>query len=280
MIRLIALTDAGLRLAQRLQLSFEQQFSLQLAGEIKTEDENQQKINNTCEVWFKPQPFAPKIQQAFEQGDWLLFICATGIVIRTLAPVINNKHEDPPVLVLDELGEFVIPLLSGHQGGANQWASEVATLLGAQAVSTTAKPYLQPVYTVGMGCERHCPESELSQLLNDCLKQASLSIEQIHSINSIDLKADETGLINCAGALKKPYQVFDKDCLGSVEHLLSVKSDYVFETVGVYGVAESAALVAAQQASGDVAELVLTKIKTKKATCAIARAYPKNLKSE
>lgn len=254
MIRIVTLTDAGLRLAKKIQIECQRQ---------------------ACEIWFKPAPFASKVQQAFKQGDSLLFICATGIVMRTLAPVINNKYEDPPVIVLDELGEFVIPLLSGHEGGANQWASDIAEGIGAQLVSTTAKPYLKPVYTVGMGCERHCPESELSQLLIDCLQKINLSAEQIHSINSIDIKVDEIGLIDCANKLKKPYQVFDKKSLASVEHLLSTKSDYVFATVGVYGVAESAALIAAQQLTGDVAELVLVKNKTKKATCAIAKSYPK-----
>ena len=83
----------------------------------------------------------------FVHGEPLIFICATGIVVRTLAPVIRDKYQDPPVLVLDEQGQYVIPLLSGHEGGANHWAAEVAQLLSARPVITTAKPYLQPVYT-------------------------------------------------------------------------------------------------------------------------------------
>ncbi|MBX2807255.1 MAG: cobalamin biosynthesis protein [Cellvibrionaceae bacterium] len=251
MIRIIALTEPGHSMAQTLQACFPKD----------------------SELWFKPQPFAEKVQQAFMQGDKLLFICATGIVVRTLAPVLNHKHQDPPVVVMDEQGQFVIPLLSGHQGGANQWAGEIAVQLGAQLVLTTAKTYLQPVYTLGMGCERHCPQAELTDLVNRCLQQADLSLAQVHSINSIDIKHDELGLIACAAALNKPYHTFDKTLLAKVGHLLSEKSDYVFNTVGVYGVAESAALVAAQQLTGDAAELVLTKIKTAKATCAIARSY-------
>lgn len=251
-IRIIALTDAGKRLANSLQEHIPE-----------------------AELWFKPKPFAEKVQKAFQQGDALLMICATGIVVRTLAPVINNKHDDPPVLVLDEQGQFVIPLLSGHEGGANEWASSIAHYLQAQCVVTTAKPYLQPVYTIGMGCERACPQRELEQLVNDCLAQASLSLNQIASINSIDVKADELGLIALAASLEKPYQTFDKVALAKVEHLLSIKSEYVFNTVGVYGVAESAALWAAQQATDHHAELVLNKVKTTKATCAIARSYPK-----
>ena len=251
MSKIIALTDAGHRLALRLNTEIED-----------------------SEVWFKPKPFAESVQQAFRKGEPLIFICATGIVMRTLAPVIQDKYQDPPVLVLDELGQYVIPLLSGHEGGANDWAAQVAEKLSAQAVITTAKPYLQPVYSVGMGCERHCPVEELERLLEQCLSDAGLTLDHIQSLNSIDIKADEVGLIELARKLGKPYQTWDAQQLGTMDELLSTRSEYVFNTVGVYGVAESAALYAAQQATGQTPELVLNKQKTRKATCAIARSYP------
>lgn len=250
-IRIIALTEAGQRLALRIQSQLD-----------------------SAEISYKPQPFAATVQQFFEQGDRMIFICATGIVMRSLAPVIEHKQLDPPVLVLDELGQFVIPLLSGHEGGANDWAADIAEALGAQPVITTAKPYLKPRYAVGMGCERNCPQQELETLLLDCLAQAGLTLEQVDSINSIDIKADEQGLISLAQTLNLTYQTWGTQQLGSVDHLLSTRSEYIFKTVGVYGVAESAALFAAQQATDESAELVLNKQKTAKATCAIARSYP------
>ena len=252
-IRIITLTQAGLLLAEKL--------VEHLAD---------------AEIWHSPKPFAKKVQQAFEQGDALIMICATGIAVRTLAPVLKNKQEDPPVLVLDEQGQFVIPLLSGHEGGANEWASGIATQLGAQLVLTTAKSYLQPVYSVGMGCERNCSKEHLQTLLETALKQAQIQVDDVTTINSIDIKADEVGLIRLAESLNKPFQTYTKEELASVEHLLSIKSDYVYKTVGVYGVAESAALFAAQKATGASSELILNKIKTDKATCAIARSYASN----
>jgi cobalt-precorrin 5A hydrolase len=251
MKRIVALTQAGRRLGQTLES--------ELAD---------------AELWYKPAPFAEKIQQAFTDKNSLIMICATGIVFRTLAPVIKDKHEDAAVVVIDEAGEFVIPLLSGHQGGANQLAHEIAELIGAQVVLTTANPYLRPVFTVGMGCERDCDQAEMMTLLETCLQQAGLSIDQIDSINSIDLKQDEQGLIALAGSLQKAFQVFDKEQLGEEESLLSTRSDYVFQTVGVYAVAESAALHAARLSTGNAAELVLNKHKSQRATCAIARSYP------
>ena len=255
MIRIVALTEAGKA----------------LAGRLKAELVD-------AELWFKPQPFTDKVQEAFESGDRLILICATGIAVRTLGPVLGNKHKDPAVLVLDEQGQFVIPLLSGHEGGANEWGAKVAEKLGAQLVLTTAKSYLKPVYCVGMGCERDTPVSEIADLFTDCLQQLGLNIRELNSINSIDIKADETGFIELARISKIPFQTWCKDQLGTVENLLSTRSDYVFNTVGVYGVAESAALYAAQQASGDFEaepELLLPKQKKGRVTCAVARAYLK-----
>ena len=199
-----------------------------------------------------------------------------GIAVRSLADVIKNKKEDPPVLVIDEQGEFVIPMLSGHEGGANELAKTVADVLQAQLVITTAKAYLSPVYTVGMGCEKGCTTQHLGKLLGECLQQAGVCLGDIKTLNSIDIKAGEQGLIDLAKSINKPYATYSAKTLSVVEDLLSTKSDYVHSIVGVYGVAESAALFAAQQATGGVAELVLTKQKTGKATCAIARSYPLN----
>lgn len=253
-IRIVALTEAGLALASALQSKLMQKAQ-------------------ACELQYKPQPFAEQVQQAFARGERLILICATGIAVRTLAPVIRNKHEDPPVLVLDENGQFVIPLLSGHEGGANSWAEEIALILGAQLVITTAKPYLRPVYTVGMGCERHCPESALMDLLEKCLAMKGMTVDQIASISSIDIKSDELGLIALAESIQKPYQTFTVETLREVEDQLNSKSDYVYETTGVYGVAESAALIAAQNCTEERAELYLSKQKSATATCAIARSY-------
>ena len=252
MIRIVALTEAGLKLAQVLE----------------------KKLTDECELWFKPKPFTKKLQQAFMAGDRLILICATGIAVRTLAPVLESKNVDPPVLVLDEVGQFVIPLLSGHEGGANDWALQISTLLTAQLVMTTAKPYLSPIYTVGMGCERDCPRQDLDELLQTSLSKLDLTLDQVSSINSIDIKADEQGLIDLANVYDKPFRTWNKAQLATVESQLSTKSDYVFSVVGVYGVAESAALFGAKQLSSNDAELILNKHKSAKATCAIAGTYP------
>jgi cobalamin biosynthesis protein CbiG len=76
-------------------------------------------------------------------GRWhsaknIICIMATGIVVRAMAFLLEDKKTDPAVIVLDETGKYAISLLSGHIGGANALARKVADLLGARAVITTA----------------------------------------------------------------------------------------------------------------------------------------------
>ena len=77
-------------------------------------------------------------EAAFREGTPLIFVSALGIAVRTIAPFVKDKLTDPPVLVLDEQALHVIPVLSGHYGGANELAARIAAALGADPVITTA----------------------------------------------------------------------------------------------------------------------------------------------
>ena len=83
-------------------------------------------------------PVMPWARECFASGDALLFIGACGIAVRAIAPLVRDKTADPAVLVMDEAGRHVIPLLSGHIGGANALAMEIARRTGAEPVITTA----------------------------------------------------------------------------------------------------------------------------------------------
>lgn len=76
--------------------------------------------------------------QAFAQSQALVFVGAAGIAVRLIADFIKDKYQDPAVLVVDESGRYVIPILSGHVGGGNDWAAFLARKLGAVPVITTA----------------------------------------------------------------------------------------------------------------------------------------------
>ena len=82
--------------------------------------------------------FRDEIATLFTEFDQVVFFVSLGAVVRLIAPHLKSKDEDPGVLVVDDAAQFVIPVLSGHVGGANAMAEQVAALLGATAVLTTA----------------------------------------------------------------------------------------------------------------------------------------------
>jgi cobalt-precorrin 5A hydrolase/precorrin-3B C17-methyltransferase len=77
------------------------------------------------------------LQALFGDGRPIIALCASGIVIRALAPLLDDKHREPPVLALAEDGSSVVPLLGGHHGG-NELAHEIAAITGGHAAVTTA----------------------------------------------------------------------------------------------------------------------------------------------
>lgn len=82
--------------------------------------------------------FKDEIGGLFARFDQIVFFVSLGAVVRLIAPHLKSKDEDPGVLVVDDAGQFVIPVLSGHVGGANAMAEQVAALTGATPVLTTA----------------------------------------------------------------------------------------------------------------------------------------------
>jgi cobalt-precorrin 5A hydrolase len=78
------------------------------------------------------------LREAFDRGENLVCVMAVGIVVRSIAPFLKSKASDPAVVVVDETGQFAVSLLSGHLGGANDLAREVAQIIGGTPVITTA----------------------------------------------------------------------------------------------------------------------------------------------
>lgn len=116
-IKIIYFTDKGKALAERLKEG--------LAG-------------HDAVIVPKGTPLAFACGDAFADNEALVFIGAAGIAVRSVAKLVSDKLKDPPVLVIDEGGSFVVPILSGHVGGANELALEAADAIGAQPVITTA----------------------------------------------------------------------------------------------------------------------------------------------
>jgi len=83
-----------------------------------------------------------EVGKLWNSFDGFVFIGAMGICVRTIAPFIEDKHEDPAVVCVDSLGKHVISVLSGHIGGANQLTRNIAAVLGAHEVITTQSDLL------------------------------------------------------------------------------------------------------------------------------------------
>ena len=86
--------------------------------------------------------------------DAIIFVGATGIAVRSIAPYVKDKFYDPAVLVIDELGRYVIPLLSGHVGGANELAQYIGGALFATPIITTATD-INGTFAVDVFAKKH-----------------------------------------------------------------------------------------------------------------------------
>lgn len=84
------------------------------------------------------EPLPQWTKKMFIEQDAIIFIGASGIAVRAIAPHVQDKTNDPAILILDEQGSFCIPLLAGHLGGANQLARQLCEKLGSTPVITTA----------------------------------------------------------------------------------------------------------------------------------------------
>lgn len=130
-IAIITVTNKGALLADKLQLKLLESNLTDVS--VFTKNGRNPLENNLTYSSLKN-----LIAETFCQYDALIFIMAVGITVRVIAPYIQDKRYDPAVLVIDDGGNHVISLLSGHIGGANELTKRVANLINSVPVITTA----------------------------------------------------------------------------------------------------------------------------------------------
>lgn len=254
----------------------------------------------------------------FNKYEAIVFVCACGIAVRSVAPCIRSKISDPAVIVIDDCGKFVIPVLSGHIGRANAVAENLAELIGAQAVITTAtdtgshfspdsfavandlmitdmnaakaiasavldsekvgivsdyeyinlpKDFLEStdcrsgIYignrdlkpfsvtlnltaknvVLGIGCKRGTECDKIENAVLAALETAGIDFERICAIATIDLKADEKGLLGFCEKHDLRISAYTAQELMDVEGDFS-SSDFVKSVTGVDNVCERSAV--------------------------------------
>ncbi|WP_227935524.1 cobalt-precorrin 5A hydrolase [Alkalihalobacillus deserti] len=128
---IVAITKHGVELARNLHKKFPQ-TDLYYMSKFEREDEQRRNISL---FEGNVRLLLPSLFQTYKG---IIMIVSLGAVVRMIAPILKDKKTDPAVVVIDDKGEHVISVLSGHLGGANELTREVAELLGATPVITTA----------------------------------------------------------------------------------------------------------------------------------------------
>lgn len=170
-------------------------------------------------------------------------VMAGGILVRAIAPHVRDKHTDPAVVCVDDAGRFAISLLSGHEGGANALAEDVAGLLGATAVVTTGTEARKRVIA-GVGSRAGVGADAVLEALDAALAEAGRGRADVRGLATLDAKASEPGIVAAAEALGVPLHVVDR---APVRALTDAVRDPTLaeEAVGVAAVAVPASLLSA-----------------------------------
>jgi cobalt-precorrin 5A hydrolase len=254
-LALIAITNDGINVAERIKEKLDGEVTVFLPQKLK-----QSKLTAT----YYSKKFSDQIGDLFSHYEGLIFVMASGIVVRTIAPHITDKYTDPAVVVVDDVGRYVISILSGHEGGANNLAHSVANILHTDAVITTGTEAQKDII-IGIGCKRGIGSNEVKDAINSALADADVSIDRVRLAGTVDLKADEVGLLSALDELGIPLRIVSRPEIDTCAKDYS-KSDFVIEKIGVGGVAEPAALI-----SGRKTKLILKRQKYPGITVAIAQ---------
>lgn len=190
--------------------------------------------------WEQEEPQKSQFQALFRQRAQWVLVMATGIATRFVDGLLQDKHQDPAVVVVDEGGRYAVALVGGHEGGANALAYRVANAVGAVPVVTTATEATKTL-VVGVGCRKGVSEEQINQAILQALEHRALSA--VREIATVDLKAEEPGLLAFAQRHGIPLRIITKQQV-EARSWVGQPSEWVRQAVGLDGVCEPCALIA------------------------------------
>ena len=194
----------------------------------------------------------------------LVGVMASGIMVRAIGPHLGTKYGDPAVVVVDDAGRFAISLLSGHEGGANGLAEQLAAETRGQAVVTTGSEARRRV-VLGVGARKGVSEAQVLAAVDEALAAAGQGRDDVRLLATIDLKSQEAGILAAAETLGVPVQIIDRERIRVLQDALR-EPGFVEEITGVAAVCEPAAMLAGAQT-----ELLAAKRSRNGVTVALAR---------
>ncbi len=254
-LALIAITDEGVEVAERIKSKLCSEVTLFIPRKIKKPG---------LDATYFSKNLGDQVDKIFSEYEGFIFIMASGIVVRIIAPYIKDKHTDPAVVVVDDVGRSVISLVSGHEGGANKLAHRVANILKTDAVITTGTEAKKDII-IGVGCKRGVAGKDVKDAIKSALRKAKVSIKRVRLAGTVDIKANESGLLKALEELDIPLRVVSRQEIDTCAKNYD-KSDFVEKKIGIGGVCEPAALI-----SGRKTKLILKKQKFPGVTIAIAQ---------
>lgn len=220
-ISIICFTLTGQQTGEKLKKALEEQeHAVSLYTKSKYIPES---IKESTKEWAGKQ---------FESADGIIFIGATGIAVRSIAPYVASKKTDPAVLVTDECGKFVISLLSGHLGGANELALQAAEALHAVPIVTTATD-LEGKFAVDVFAKKNnCHIFRMKEAKE--VSAALLAGEKVGFYSEFPWEGElPDGLVNCCG-LRDENWISENEPGTNVQNDNQIKSaSDLFPKVGI-----------------------------------------------
>jgi cobalt-precorrin 5A hydrolase len=199
----------------------------------------------------------------FKEYEKIIFCMALGIVVRVIAPYLQDKFSDPAVVVVDEGGRFAISTLCGHEGRANELSYLVAGIIDGEPVVTTSSESNKSII-IGIGCKKGEKEEHIIVAISSALKKSGLNLSQVRQLATVDFKKSEKGLKDASNKIGIPIRFVSYNEIKNFAGEYN-RSCFVKKKIDIEGVCEPCALLA-----GRKTKLILPRTKINGVMVAIA----------